>query len=94
MSEQGRTVFRFIGAMAVLLALAVAVVPPALWFAFSHGSLRAHLKKEAERGALMVSSLVAANPLLWQYDEVRLRWALEGRGAREAAEWRRVYDAQ
>jgi PAS domain S-box-containing protein len=94
MSQQGRTVSRFIGAMAVLLALAVAIVPPALWFAFSQGSLRAHLKKEAERGALMVSRLVAANPLLWQYDEVRLRWALEGSGAREAAERRRVYDAQ
>ncbi len=76
MPEQVRSVSRYLGAMAVLLGMILAIAPPAIWFAFARGSLRAHLRQEAESCARMVTEQVAGNPLFWQYDEVRLNYAL------------------
>jgi PAS domain S-box-containing protein len=94
MPEQVRSVSRYLGAMAVLLGMILAIAPPAIWFAFARGSLRAHLRQEAESCARMVTEQVAGNPLFWQYDEVRLNYALEGRQPFRGAGRRAVYDAR
>ena len=54
----------------------IAIAPPAVYFALSWQALRISLEKEAETDAHKVSLFVAANPLMWQFDEVRLNGLL------------------
>jgi len=83
---------RYTTGLACVIALVIAVVPPAVYFALSWQALRLSLEKEAETDAHQVSLFVAANPLMWQFDEVRLNGLLGDGNASEIADCRIVHD--
>jgi two-component system cell cycle sensor histidine kinase/response regulator CckA len=78
--------------LAGIIGLIFAVAPPAAYFALSWQSLRVSLEKDAEINANKISLFVASNPLMWHFDEVRLKGLLEGDNARAIPERRIVHD--
>ena len=83
---------RYTIGLACIIALVIALVPPAVYFALSWQALRISLEKEAETDARKVSLFVAANPLMWQFDEVRLNGLLGEDIESSVAECRIVHD--
>ncbi|MFA6147695.1 MAG: ATP-binding protein [bacterium] len=83
---------RYTAVLAGIIGLIFAVAPPAAYFALSWQSLRVSLEKEAEINAQKISLFVAANPLMWQFDEIRLKNILEGDNVRAIPEVRIVHD--
>ncbi|MBI5904881.1 MAG: response regulator [Deltaproteobacteria bacterium] len=83
---------RYTALLAVLIGLVFAVAPAAVYFALSWQSLRVSLEKEAEIKAHKLSLFVAANPLMWQFDEIRLKHILEADNARTVPECRIAHD--
>ena len=80
--------------LAVLLALFIAVVPPAAWLAHSYDSLRDTLRIRAEITARRVTGFIAENPRLWRHDEIHLGSFLGIDATRQVPERRRVFDAK
>ncbi|MDD5761328.1 MAG: ATP-binding protein [bacterium] len=83
---------RYTTVLAVIIGLMFAVAPPAAYFALSWQSLRVSLEKEAEINAHKISLFAAANPLMWQFDEIRLKHILEEDNGRAIPEVRIVHD--
>ncbi len=90
--HSSRNIPRYTTVLAGIIGLIFAVAPPAAYFALSWQSLRVSLEKEAEINARKISLFVAANPLMWQFDEIRLKLILEGDNARAIPECRIVHD--
>ncbi len=94
MRVRGKSISRFIGLLAGVLALIISVVPPLAWFTLSYERLVVDLKKEAEIGARMVTELVAGNATLWHFDETRLDHILKSLETGRIPEHRRIYGPQ
>ena len=58
--------------MALVTALIVAVMPPALHFYFARQYLKGEESAEAELSARLVTALVGENPAMWEYETLRL----------------------
>lgn len=76
----------------VLLALFLALVPPAIYFAMSYSHMLGALEAEGEINARLVRGLVIANPSLWQFEDVRLSELLQRRSRKGTKEVRRLYN--
>ncbi|MDA8122820.1 MAG: ATP-binding protein [Deltaproteobacteria bacterium] len=89
---RSRNIPRYTVVLACIIGLIFAIGLPATYFALSWQSLRVTLEKEAEINARKISLFVAANPLMWQFDEIRLKHVLEGYDALAIPECRIVHD--
>jgi PAS domain S-box-containing protein len=78
---------------AVLTALAV-VLPPVIYFGLSYQHAAGSIEAEAELNSIAITRIIAANPDLWTYEQVRLAEFLALRPRHQDAERRRVLDLQ
>jgi diguanylate cyclase (GGDEF)-like protein len=78
------------GAIAVLLS----VLAPAGYFFISYQYMLGTLDTQAELNANVVTSLVMANPTMWQFEQIRLAELLERRSVASVPEGRRILDRQ
>jgi two-component system, cell cycle sensor histidine kinase and response regulator CckA len=75
----------------LLTALAV-LLPPAIYFGLSYQHLAGNLEAEAEFAGASITGIIAANPELWTFEQVRLAEQLARRPHDGAAEHRTVRD--
>jgi PAS domain S-box-containing protein len=85
---------RLIDRMAAGIAIAIALLPPALYFYLSYQICSIGLKTEAEILAPAFSGMLTANPDTWRFREVQLRKELRGQHSDEVREVRRIFDSQ
>ncbi|MGE0825543.1 MAG: response regulator [Candidatus Binatia bacterium] len=65
--------------IAIIVALIVALVIPAGYFAVVYSAQRASIKGEAEINGRLVTQLISANPELWEFEQERLEALLAHR---------------
>lgn len=63
---------RFTTISALVVAVLVAFMPPVLHFYYGYKYLQGHEQAEAELISRLVSDLVGANPLMWEFETLRL----------------------
>jgi len=80
--------------MAAGLAVAIALLPPALYSYISYQNCSIVLKTEAEVLAPAFTELLIAHPDTWRFREVQLRKVLSGKQGDEDREVRRIFDSQ
>lgn len=85
---------RVVDRMAMGLAVAVALLPPALYSYVSYQNSSIALKTEAEVLAPAFTDLLTANPDTWRYREVQLRKELIGQHGDGEPEVRRIFDSR
>lgn len=71
-------VVRITTAVAMVLALAMAILPPALHFHFGAQYERGSLEAKATLNAQLISQIVGRNPMLWQFETRRIDDILAG----------------
>ncbi|WP_424932535.1 putative bifunctional diguanylate cyclase/phosphodiesterase [Amaricoccus macauensis] len=71
-------VVRITTAVAMVLALATAILPPALHFHFGAQYERGSLEAKATLNAQLISQIVGRNPMLWQFETRRIDDILAG----------------
>jgi len=87
-----RRLVRLVSLAAGVLAAAVVLLPPAIYFLVSYRYTAGLLEAEAEINARIVNRVVTANPELWRYEQIRLNEYLSRRPRRGDAERRVVRD--
>jgi len=92
MSERALPVVRTITVTAALVAAVLAIGLPGVYFTIAYQYMRGSLDTEAEVDARYVSHLVAANPTMWVYEQVRLTELLDRRSSQGVPEARRLFD--
>jgi len=85
---------RVIDRMAAGLAVAIALLPPALYSYLSYQNCSIVLETEAEVLASAFTELLAAHPDTWRFREVQLRKVLSGKHGDEDREVRRIFDGR
>jgi len=85
--------FRTINLLAAALALVVALIGPAVYFFGEYSHQVSALETEVEINARIVDDVIAENPELWRFEEVRLGELLSRRPAEGDPEERRIYDS-
>ncbi|NTV13359.1 MAG: two-component sensor histidine kinase [Desulfobulbaceae bacterium] len=80
--------------LAGLAALLVAVTLPAGYFLAAYNHIAGQLESEVEVDAFFISRQVSANPLLWQYEVIRLQDLLERKSTLRGSEHRGVFDRE
>jgi signal transduction histidine kinase len=78
---------------AVVLTAAAVVLPPAIYGMLSYSHVAGLIEAEAEINARIVGRVVAMNPELWQFEELRFSEILARRPRSGTAEQRRLLDA-
>ncbi|HEY5514020.1 MAG TPA: ATP-binding protein [Geomonas sp.] len=78
--------------IAATLSVVVALAFPVGYFVISYQFMAGSLEAEAEMNARLVSGVISANPLMWQFEQVRLDELLARRPRVGLAETRRVFD--
>jgi PAS domain S-box-containing protein len=87
-----RALERWVTAAAALVSTAIAIAPPAAWFAFAWQRDLGGIEAEAEITGHLVTQVISANPELWVFERVRLDEYLSRRPRRGDAEVRRILD--
>jgi PAS domain S-box-containing protein len=87
-----RGISRLVSGSAAALTAAALLLPPAIYFSLSHQRLAGSLEAEAELNAVRITRIIAANPDLWEYEQVRLQDNLGRRPRGGDPERRRVLD--
>jgi PAS domain S-box-containing protein len=85
---------RVIDRMAAGLAVAIALLPPALYSYLSYQNCSISMKTEAEVLAPAFTELLTAHPDTWRFPEVQLRKELSGKHGDEDREVRRIFDSR
>ena len=75
--ERKKKIARFIDWMAIAVALAITVLPPAGYFILSRQHLASQLQTGLKIKELAVSRHIVANPELWRFEELRLETLLK-----------------
>ena len=70
---------RTLGWIATIVALAVALLLPGVYFVVAYQSQDAILKTEAEINSRLVTLVINSNPELWEFEKVRLEALLARR---------------
>jgi signal transduction histidine kinase/ActR/RegA family two-component response regulator len=78
---------------AVILTAAAVVLPPAIYLVLSYSHEAGSIEAEAEINARIVGRIIAMNPDLWHFEELRLSEILARRPRSGTAEQRSVLDA-
>ncbi len=87
-----RQVARVVSIAAGVLTAAACVLPPVMFFSLSYQREVGALEAEAELNAHLITSVVAANPDLWKFEQARLSDYLSRRPRRGIPERRLVLD--
>jgi len=77
--------------IAGVIAVLLSVLAPAGYFFISHQYMLGTLDTQAELNANIVTSLVMANPTMWQFEQIRLAELLERRSVASVPEGRRIF---
>jgi len=85
-----RGISRLVSGAAAGLTAAALVLPPAIYFFLSYQRLAGGLEAVAELSGVRITRIIAANPELWEYEQVRLQDNLVHRPRRGDPERRRV----
>jgi PAS domain S-box-containing protein len=93
MQETG-SISRITTRLAVTMSLVLALAIPAGYFLISYQYTVGTLEAEAEINGRLVSRIISANPLLWNFEELRLEELLSRRPHFNIAERRVVYDGK
>lgn len=80
--------------IAAVIAIGLTILIPAGYFAISYQYLVGTLDSEAEVTSQIMTDLVAANPQMWQFEEVRMMEILERRPHEGVHEIRRTLNRQ
>ena len=80
--------------IAGIIAVLLSVLAPAGYFIVSYQYMLGTLDAQAELNANIVTSLVMANPTMWQFEQIRLAELLERRSVASVPEGRRILDRQ
>ncbi|GFE61147.1 ATP-binding protein [Geobacter sp. AOG2] len=83
-----RTTALFAGTMAVIIAFLI----PAGYFAISYEYLRGSMETQADMNARAATDMVMANPGMWMFEQTRLAELLQRRTAAGVIEIRRIID--
>ena len=92
--ERIHRVTRVIDRMAAALAIAIALLPPAIYSYVSYQNASIALKTEAEVLAPALTEMLTAYPDTWRFREVQLRKELSGKHGDEVREARRIFDSR
>lgn len=87
-------VSRITTTIAVIIAVMVAVALPAAYFVISSQYKAGSIDAEAELASWRVEGLVAANPTMWQFEEIRLQALLQQRHNQEIPRASLIRDMQ
>jgi len=87
-----RGISRLVSGSAAALTAAALLLPPTIYFFLSHQRLAGSLEAEAELNSVRITRIIAANPDLWEYEQVRLQDNLGRRPRGGDPERRRVLD--
>ncbi|HET9594031.1 MAG TPA: ATP-binding protein [Anaeromyxobacteraceae bacterium] len=85
-----RRLSRLLSSSAAVLTAAALVLPCGLYVSLSYQRLVGSVEAEAELDALGINRIIAVNPDLWEYEQVRLREFLDSRRRRADPERRRI----
>jgi PAS domain S-box-containing protein len=85
-----RRISSLVSVSAAALTAAALILPPAIYVSLSYQRLAGSLEAEAELNAVAISRIIAVNPELWEYENVRLQEVLARRPRRGDPERRRV----
>lgn len=92
MRTQDRHLSHVIGWLAGIVAVAAALMLPAVYFAIGYNSIASSLRTEAEAVSRELNRVASANPDMWEYETVRIMGLLEQRFEEQAGDSRRVLD--
>jgi len=89
-----RTITKISTWLAGVVALLVVCLPPLSYGIFSYQYLQGSVTTEAEINSRIITNFINANPLLWQYEQLRLEELLARRPDSGEKESRRLLDLQ
>lgn len=93
-SSKSRRTFAVLTHLAIIIAIAVAAVPPVLSFVFEYRHEQAVVTIEAEINGRIIEELINANPEMWVFEDSRLEELLNRRSnASKRSEIRTVFDS-
>jgi signal transduction histidine kinase len=84
---------RTITLIAAIAGLLVVCVPATTYYLFSRASLQAVLEAEVELDARVVTSVINANPTLWQFQTDRLKTTIDHHLFTDVIESHHIFDA-
>ncbi len=93
-SSGKRSLAELTTAIAALVAIVVAMVPPTAYFWAAYEATRGALAAEAQINARLVGQIVNQNPEHWRLEETHLDSLLTRRSAEKIPEVRRIVDEQ
>jgi len=93
MRTQDRHLSHVIGWLAGIVAVAAALMLPAVYFAIGYNSMASSLRTEAEACSRELNRIASANPDMWEFETVRIMGLLEQRFEEQARDSRRVLDS-
>jgi len=94
METQDRDLTRIIRLLAGIVAVAVALGLPAVYFTIGYQSILSALRTEAEACSREMNRIASANPDMWEFETVRIMGLLEQRFEEQGGDSRRVLDPE
>ncbi len=88
------TTARFITLLGYIIAVAIAVFPPLVYFYITYQMEQVQLHAEASNISQHVTEFINTKPHLWKYDAIRLRGVLALNQNRDRSEIRRIRDEE